>query len=200
MQEIKSAVLNIKSINWSRYWNIFAAKGAYDVSMAMLLCNLGMILLNEFDIKGRKMGYVFIFMSMLGIIGNFLKLRLKNTFENIPNYTKVIYGSVILAIAYTGISLAGSVYTLMTFMGCLSMCRSYLDAIFNEIITTKTLDSDKGKVISAFENIYPLALFVVPALSGIFTELFGERLLIASANVPLSIVLFLSYRNKNKTE
>ncbi|XP_076251252.1 major facilitator superfamily domain-containing protein 9-like isoform X2 [Rhynchophorus ferrugineus] len=200
VEEIKSAVLNIKSINWSRYWDIFALKGAYEVSMTILLSNLGMILVNEFDIKGRKMGYVFLFMSVFGIIGNILKLKLKKTFEKIPDYTKIIYGSVILSIAYTGISLVGSIYTFMIFMACLSMCKTYMDTIFNEIISTKTLESDKGKVISAFDNLNPLAFFVVPVLSGIFAELFGQRLLIASANVPLSIVIFLSYRNKNKTE
>ncbi|XP_030758253.1 major facilitator superfamily domain-containing protein 9-like [Sitophilus oryzae] len=200
LKELKSAAVNIKTISWPRYWDIFLIKGCYDFSMTIILSNLGLILLNEFGIQGRKMGYVFLFTGVSGVASNILKMKLKKVFDKIPDYNKVIYAGTVLFITYIGLSSAGSIYTFMFFLVALCMTRSFIETTLTEIITTKTQETDKGKVIAAFENLSPLAFFVVPATSGFVAEIFGQRILVASAAIPISVAILLANSRKNKTD
>ncbi|XP_050297125.1 major facilitator superfamily domain-containing protein 9-like [Anthonomus grandis grandis] len=197
---MKSAIINIKTINWPKYKYLFYVKGCYDFSIATIITNVGFLLLNEYNVKGRTIGYVFVMISICRIVSSRLKLKLKNVLLNISDTNKIVAASLLLLISYTILSISNSLGLFLVVLALMSIARAFMDTTLTEIITTRTTQDDRGKVIGAFENLYSFAMFVAPVLSGVVAELFGQRLLIGSATVPISIALYAALKENQKTE
>lgn len=200
VKELKKAAIDIRSISWPRYKNLFIIKASYDFGITILSSNLGLILLNEFNVKGRYMGYVFLIISGLSIVSNILKLKLKPLFENISDQQMIVKGGFFLIVSFIGMSLSTVVYGFLFFIGCMSMAKAFLDTTLQEMIGTQTTKDDRGKVIGAFENLVPLAAFVVPVLTGYLAEILGGRITACSAVIPLSIAVLVANNDRNKKD
>ncbi|XP_066156223.1 major facilitator superfamily domain-containing protein 9-like [Euwallacea fornicatus] len=185
--ELKSAAANLKTIAWDRYKSIFYIKGFYDFSISIIFTNIGLILINEFDVKGRTIGYVFMMVSLFRIAANILKLKFKNILVKIRVKNQIIGGGIVLFISYIAMALSESIIVFMPFLAIMVFARAFLDTILTEVITTKTTQTDRGKVIGAYENLYSFNMFVAPLFSGILSQIFGQRFVLGSAAIPIAI-------------
>ncbi|XP_066262481.1 major facilitator superfamily domain-containing protein 9-like [Euwallacea similis] len=185
--ELKSAAANLKTISWDRYKSIFYIKGFYDLSTSIIFSNIGLILVNDFDVKGRTIGYVFMMVSLFRIAANILKLKLKNVLAKITVKNQIIGGEIVLFIGYIAMALSESIFVFMLFLATMVFARAFLDTMLTEVITTKTTQMDRGKVIGAYENLYSFNMFVAPLLSGILSPVFGQRFILGSAAIPIAI-------------
>ncbi|XP_050297482.1 major facilitator superfamily domain-containing protein 9-like [Anthonomus grandis grandis] len=197
LNELKTASADIKSLSWSRYKTIFIIKASYDFATSLIMTNVGLILLNEYEIQGRYLGYTFLLISVISIIANILQLRLKSMFDNISDYEILMKGGLVIIVSFIGMSIASSVFVFLFFLAGMFLIKAFVDTILVQMITTKTEENDRGKVIGAFENLVPLAGFFAPLVCGLLTAICGHRLLILSASLPLMYSIIIA---KNKIE
>lgn len=200
IQELKTAVLNIKSISWPRYKQIFYMKGFADLSLAIIFSNVGLLIVQEFQVKGRTVGLIFLMIALCRIASTMLKLKLKNVIAQVPDHKKIFFGGILLFVSYTGMFLSKSVPSFMIFLAVLGLTRPFTDTTFTEIIATKTTDTDRGKVIAAYENLFPFCMFVAPLISGTIAEFYGQRILLGLAAIPISISIWVAHQQRDKTE
>jgi len=199
-QELKRAALDIKGISWPRYKNLFLIKACYEFGVAIITANIGLIMLNEFHLKGRYMGYVFLMISVLSIISNILKLKLKTFFESITDHQMIIKGGLILIVSFIGMSVPSTVGVFLFFMALMFLPKAFVDTTFMEMVTSQTTEEDRGKVIGAFENLVPITGFIVPLVSGLAYETFGERLIVLSSIVPMGIAVLIARGQRDKKD
>uniref|UniRef100_A0AAR5P385 Major facilitator superfamily (MFS) profile domain-containing protein n=1 Tax=Dendroctonus ponderosae TaxID=77166 RepID=A0AAR5P385_DENPD len=198
--ELKRVAVDIKSISWPRYKNLFIIKAGYDLSLTVFTANVGLIMLNEFNIQGRYMGYFLLMVSLLSIAINLLKMKLKNVFDNIPDLQLVISGCLMLMVSFVGLSISTNASMFFVFMVVLCVPRFILDVKLPEMITIQTRDDDRGKVLAAFENVMPLASFLVPAVSELIAEQYGKRIVLISATIPIAVSILVAYTEKSKRQ
>lgn len=190
----------MKSISWARYKSHFIIKAGYDLSITVFSANVGLIMLNEFNIKGRYMGYFLLMISLLSIAVHLLKMKLKHVFDNIPDHKLVISGCLMLMVSFVGMSISTKASIFMVFLVVLCIPRFILDMKLPEMITIETQDHDRGKVLAAFENVMPLASFLVPAASGLIAEQYGQRIVLISGTIPVAVSMFVAYTQKSKQQ
>ncbi|XP_060523962.1 tetracycline resistance protein, class H-like [Cylas formicarius] len=192
--ELQNAIMNLKNIDWENYGDIFATKAASEVSLAWLTTNIGLFLLNEFGIQGRRTGYFFMISSVFIILSGILKMKLKDRLAKMNDHYIIMTCSLIMTVAFLGTSLAPSVYVIGLCMIAISMSKSFVDVTFTEAITTRANEKDRGKIISAFETLPLIAQFIAPFFSGIFSLAFRQRLLLGLTTIPASVGVFISYK------
>lgn len=166
----------------------------------MIFPNVGLTLLSEFDVKGRTVGYVFMMTSVCKIVSNILKLKLKNVLSKLSDNSKVIIGGGALVISSLIMGLSSSLSIFLVNLCIMCIARAFMETTFTEIIATRTTESDRGKVIGAYDNLFPFAMFVGPLLSGVMAEALGQRILISCAAIPAAISVFVAYRETPKTD
>ncbi|XP_050297481.1 major facilitator superfamily domain-containing protein 9-like [Anthonomus grandis grandis] len=197
LNELKNASADLKSLSWSKYKNIFIIKASYDFATSLIMTNVGLILLNEYEIQGRYLGYTFLLISVISIIANILHLRLKSMFDNISDYDILMKGGFAIIITFIGMSIPSSVFVFLFFLAGMFMVKVFVDTTLVQMITTNTEENDRGKVIGAFENLVPLSRFFAPLVCGLLTGICGHRLLILSASMPLIYSIIIA---KSKIE
>ncbi|KAH1022463.1 hypothetical protein HUJ04_011859 [Dendroctonus ponderosae] len=200
VSKLRSAVVNMKTISWSRYQSLFCIKGFYDLSIAIIFTSVGLTLINEFQVKGRTIGYVFVISSLCRIASGLLKIRLKSALANTSDYSRITGVGVILLVSYVAMGVSGSLSVFVLFMGIMSFCRASMDTTLTEMIATRTTSEDRGKVIGAFENLNSISMFIAPILTGALAELLGLRFIIGSAAIPISAASLIAYKAIGKTE
>ncbi|XP_050296706.1 quinolone resistance protein NorA-like isoform X2 [Anthonomus grandis grandis] len=179
LNELKIAIANLKNISWPRYKSLFIIKAGFDFAIMVITANIGLILLEEYNIKGRYLGFTFLLIK----------------------YDILIRGGMIMIISFIGMATFVPVLLFLIFMIVNFMIRAFVDTLLIQIITIKTRENDRGKVIGAFENVRSLAGFFAPPISGLIAEVYGPRIAVLSAVVPLTIALsMVSIANKKKTK
>ncbi|XP_050296705.1 quinolone resistance protein NorA-like isoform X1 [Anthonomus grandis grandis] len=201
LNELKIAIANLKNISWPRYKSLFIIKAGFDFAIMVITANIGLILLEEYNIKGRYLGFTFLLISTVSIVTNMLQIKIIHFFGNISEYDILIRGGMIMIISFIGMATFVPVLLFLIFMIVNFMIRAFVDTLLIQIITIKTRENDRGKVIGAFENVRSLAGFFAPPISGLIAEVYGPRIAVLSAVVPLTIALsMVSIANKKKTK
>ncbi|CAG9764232.1 unnamed protein product [Ceutorhynchus assimilis] len=197
--ELKKAAQDIKSISKPHYRRLFTIKACYDFATAIILANLGLIMVNEFNITGRYMGYVFLMTSVISIIANIVNLRAHSILKRIALSRMLFIGGSILTISYIGLGVSISSKTsFLTFMCLMCFANAFMDTTLAEMATSEAKEEERGKVISACENMVQLAQIIVPVLSGSVAEIIEQRFIVLSATVPM-VTLMVVANSKVKT-
>lgn len=103
-------------------------------------------------------------------------------------------------VSFVGMSISTKASIFMVFLVVLCIPRFILDMKLPEMITIETQDHDRGKVLAAFENVMPLASFLVPAASGLIAEQYGQRIVLISGTIPVAVSMFVAYTQKSKQQ
>ncbi|KAL1492160.1 hypothetical protein ABEB36_012648 [Hypothenemus hampei] len=200
LKELKRAVLDLKSISWARYKTLFIVKAGHDFGLTILTSNIGLIMINEFDIKGRYLGLVFLLISLVSLTTHILKLKLKSIFDKYSQIQLIIRGCLLMIVSLFGISIVRNQILFFIFFSIFGVSRPILETAFTELISSRAQEDDRGKVLGAFENLFPLASFVVPVCSGFLAEIYGERSVTLFAIVPLTMSILVAKFSRIKQD
>lgn len=156
--------------------------------------------MDEFDIKGRTIGYVFMMTSLCRVVANVSLLRLKSVLQDVSDKNKIIGAGIVLLISYIAMAVSSSFLMFLPFLGVMCFARALLDTILTELISMKTTPTDRGKVIGAYENLASLNMFIAPLLSAFLSKGFGERVILSSAVIPIALSILFANNEKDSLE
>ncbi|KAJ8929711.1 hypothetical protein NQ314_017572 [Rhamnusium bicolor] len=197
-KELEIAVSNLRHTNWHNYWDIFAIKGAIDLSYGIMQTNVGIIVLTIFNAEGRFMGYMISVIGIASILTNIIMLKLNQTvYINDKGYTRILHGSSLLVLSYLGLGLSSLFSIFVFFMATMSISRALLDSTLNEILNSKINNNDKGKMISIFDSILSLTELIAPILSSLIANIYGVQFVILLCSVPAFIGGVIAYGQRN---
>lgn len=156
--------------------------------------------MDELDVKGRAIGFVFMITSLCRVVANISLLRLKNVLQDVSDKNKIIGAGLVLLISIIGMAVSSSFLMFLPFLGVMCFARALLDTIFTELISMKTTPTDRGKVIGAYENLASLTMFIAPLLSAFLSIGLGGRVIVGSAVIPITLSILAANNEKDSSD
>lgn len=196
---LKTAVTNLKSVNWTKYRSNFVIKANIDVCFIIMQNCIGLVLATKFNAVGRSIGFLYILLSVMGIVTNISMLKMKNLFyKDDVGFKRIQHGAILLAIAFIGFFFSPTLTVFTVFVCLNSIARTLLDNSMNEALAAQTTKEDQGSVFSAFETSMQLAGFTVPFICGLITDTMDERVPFLISVVPCLYAAYVASKQKSK--
>lgn len=193
-------VKNVKHLQWSQYWEVFTIKGLLEFSYGLMQMNMGLVLLNHFNIDGRYMGYNLCLIGVVSILTNLVLLKLNNTYyKKDKGYIRILHGCTLLALSYLGLGTSSVYIIFLFFMTTMIISRTVLDSTLFELLNSKVNESEKGTIVSLFDGVLSLSELIAPIISSILVTFYGEKFTLLLCTIPtfLGIVIALLKKNDN---
>lgn len=190
-------VKNVKHLQWSQYWEVFTIKGLLEFSYGLMQMNMGLVLLNHFNIDGRYMGYNFCLIGVVSILTNLVFLKLNSTYyKKDKGYIRILHGCTLLALSYLGLGTSSVYIIFLCFMTTMIISRTVLDSTLFELLNSKVNESEKGTIVSLFDGVLSLSELIAPIISSILVTFYGEQFTLLLCTIPTALGIVIAYLKK----
>lgn len=189
--ELHNTINNLRDIDWNTYWEAFAIRFLFGVSVSMYFSNEAMYLKEKFNLPQVYIGYVISFVSTVGTLGAFLLgFITENFYRNDHDCSdRLFHFFLMLSLSYICMHMAPNVLMFLVAIVPFGLASILIRLVSMELILAKpNLNSNsKGSISGACNSIMSVSRFVSPLISGIVCDLFGEHLFALIAFVPSAI-------------
>jgi predicted MFS family arabinose efflux permease len=201
-KELKGAVVNLSSIDWPKYWDLFVIKLIIDFVLSVFQFNINPIMTRRFSTTGKTFGYIIALSMVVGIGGHLSMSRLKSVLYKNDNsgFKRLLHGSLLLTYACLGLGLATSFPMYILHLLPQSISRVIFDNTFTEMILARASPQEKGSIMGTFESTIALGGLTAPILSGLVSESWGNDMCILLCTIPLIFGTILTYTQNTKSQ
>lgn len=195
-EELLKAVLNLKEIDWSTYWDAFLLRFLFALSVSVYLSNQSVYLKERYELSQKTIGYIISFYSALGTTSGFLMGVITKTFyENDVNcHKRLLHFFAVLTVCYFLLYFSPNIGVYVAILIPQGVASMIIRIVSMEFMLSKPHSKAKGSISGATNSVMSVARFISPVASGVIADLFGEQYVILSAFVPTLLAVGLCWK------
>ncbi|XP_071440012.1 major facilitator superfamily domain-containing protein 9-like [Hetaerina americana] len=171
---IMMAVIHLRGLNWSLYWDAFSLKLMLAFSVSMLFSNYSLSLQERFDLPPSAIGYTISFQSILGAVSGFGAGAVYRMYDEGPAKLTQ-HGFIVLAVSFSLIVFCSSLWLFMLALAPLVISTSILRTSLSQWSLEQAPPDQKGSVLGAQHSLSALARMSAPFVAGITQSVCGPK-------------------------
>uniref|UniRef100_A0A1B6LC57 Major facilitator superfamily (MFS) profile domain-containing protein n=2 Tax=Graphocephala atropunctata TaxID=36148 RepID=A0A1B6LC57_9HEMI len=158
-------------IDWKRYWVFFSLKFLFALSGMLFFQNMGIILIESFDLTPRYMGYTISFYGFVSLISNLNAGRIKNL-AIFPknNYESLTYMFCIIAVTFYWLYSVDNCILFLAGLVPLAASNALAEILMTEVLVGQTDAGSRGSMMGVSTSVGAIVQILAPFLSGLIAS------------------------------
>ncbi|CAH1982929.1 unnamed protein product [Acanthoscelides obtectus] len=177
LKEVQSVYIDLKKLVVSpRYWDIFTIHLLIECGFFMYYNSSGLTLRTQHNMSEKYIGYLITLIMVVSVGCRLVMSKMKSKFYPTDlGYLMLWHSTLAEALAYLTLALTSSLAVFVLAMAAVSCAKTFIDTALNNLLLSRTEASEKGIVISSFDNVVSVGQVLGPLLAGTVSEIFGIR-------------------------
>lgn len=196
---VHQSFVEMYSIQWSKYWDIFMFKALVGFAMGVYYSNYALYLQTQFDLSPKYIGYVISFQGVIGSLSSYFIDFINSFYIHDKDYSiRNFHVFLLLSFALLGLILSFNVYIYSFWLIPLAVGNAIGRLVTLEMVLKRSHGDHTGTLIGASNSVRSLSGVVAPMVTGIIAQYIGASYAIYASLCSTSLGVLLSYRHKRK--
>ncbi|XP_063218072.1 major facilitator superfamily domain-containing protein 9-like [Bacillus rossius redtenbacheri] len=173
--ELVRAATELASVDWTRYWDVFAHKFLSSVAMMSFFMHCGLILTERYGTSQSWVGYTISFQGSVSVAAGFLLAWLDRFYARDERCNlRTLHGFAVLALSFALLGCAPNLGAFLAALVPLSAASSLLRLAGNEVVIRRTPPDKRGSLVGAGNSVASIARLISPLVAGVVYDTVGE--------------------------
>ncbi|XP_011561284.3 major facilitator superfamily domain-containing protein 9 [Plutella xylostella] len=197
----KQSFLQLYSVSWSQYWDVFLLKALVSFAMGVYYSNYSVYLQYQYNLGIKYVGYIISFQGTIGFIASYFMGNINALYKTDSDYTqRNFHVFLILSVSIIGIVLSFNVYLYIICLIPLAIGNAIGRLVTLEMILSRSKGEHRGMLIGASNSTRSLTGVVAPMAAGLIGHYLDVTFVIYVSLFSTMLGCVLSYSLTKKAE
>lgn len=191
---LKQSVMELRNIDWSKYWDIFMLKAFIAFAMSVYYSNYSLYLSTTFELTRKQIGYIISFQGVVGSVSSYFMGFINSLYRNDDDYiNRNFHVFVLICGSFLGLLLTYNVYIYIFWLSPLAIGNAIGRLVTLEMLLKRGHHTHRGTLIGASNSVRSLTGVVAPMVAGYISQYVGLSYVIYTSFFSTLLGLVISY-------
>lgn len=191
---LKQSVLELYTIEWSKYWNVFIFKGLVGFAMGVYYSNYALYLKTQYMLSPKYVGYVISFQGIIGSLCSYFISYINMFYKTDHDFSqRNFHVFLLLSASLLGMIMSSNVIIYILWLIPLAMGNAISRLVTLEMILKRCDSEHRGTLIGAANSVRSLSGVVAPMTAGCIGQYVGVPYVIYASFFSTFIGSIMSY-------
>ncbi|XP_075971546.1 major facilitator superfamily domain-containing protein 9-like [Anticarsia gemmatalis] len=198
---VRQSFVELYSIKWSIYWDVFMFKALVSFAMGVYYSNYALYLKTQYELSPKYIGYVISFQGVIGSMCSYFISFINSFYIHDKDYSiRNFHVFLLLSVALVGLILSFNVLVYCFWLIPLAIGNAIARLVTLEMVLKRSHGDHTGTLIGASNSVRSLSGVIAPMVSGLIVQYVGISYVIYASFCSTFIGVILSYGYKRKVK